>query len=164
MSDTPTILLTAFRGTSSERLISGKHDCPAVILPNDKIKDSEILISYISGNNVNYIISFGQKPNIRDKIHIETTAQSGEVCIDTDFDCAKLQSLFEKAGIPAKISHNAGTSYCNRLYLNTLTYLRQSKADVKMVFLHIPFIKNITDFSAFREGIFSGIAGIDNSY
>ncbi len=159
----PDILLTAFRGTSSEELLHPPMKYRTLILPSDRIKDSEKVISCISSKNPSHIISFGQKPNIKDKIHIETTARSREVCLTTDFDAEELKNLFESAGITAKISHSAGTSFCNRLYLNVMLYLKQHRADTKMIFIHIPFIKNITDFPAFRERILSVIAEIDKS-
>ncbi len=163
-STSPNILLTAFRGTSSEELLRQMQKYRTLILPNDKIRDSENVISCISNNNTDYIISFGQKPNIKDKIHIETCARGREVCLTTDFDADRLKNLFEQAGISAKISQNAGTSFCSRLYLNVLLHLKQHKADTKMIFIHIPFKKNISDFDLFRMGILSAIAGIDESY
>lgn len=41
----PRVLLTAFRGSSSERLIKYAKEFDSLILPNDKVKDSEKLIS-----------------------------------------------------------------------------------------------------------------------
>lgn len=106
------------------------------------------------------MISFGQRPNIKDKVHIETTARDAESAIATDFNCRKLKDIFEQNGIVSKISHNAGTSFCNQLYFNGLRYISQNNLDIKMVFVHIPFMKNMIDFDSFRQRIFRSIEKI----
>lgn len=149
------ILLTAFRSTSAELLIKDVKDYDILLLPNDKVKDSELLIEKISASDYDYIISFGQRPNIKDKVHIETTARDGEACLNTEFDYGLLQQLFIQNDVPAKLSHNAGTSFCNRLYWNGLRYFAKEKEDkrTKIVFVHVPFEMNVHDFEAFKERI-----------
>ena len=147
------ILLTGFRGTSAELLVKRLNEYKVLLLPNDKVKDSELLIGTMSEIMFDYVVSFGQKPNIKDKVCIETTAQNEGKLLYTDFDCDKLKSMFEQNDIPVKISHNAGTSFCNALYFNGLEFIRENGLDTKMVFIHIPFEKNITDINSFCEGI-----------
>ena len=118
------ILITAFRGSSAERLIKYADGIETLILPNDKVKDAEKLINTISDGTYDYVFSFGQRPVIKDKANIETTAKNGEDTIQTSFDCEKLKAMFEANGITAKLSRNAGTSYCNSLYYNGLNYIR----------------------------------------
>lgn len=148
-----TILLTAFCGTSSELLLKCVKNYETLILSNDKIKDYEKLIEVISKGKFDYIISFGQRPNIKNKVHIETSAHHHDFFISTNFNCEKLKVLFEQRHIASKISHNAGTSYCNELYLNGLRYISQHKLNTEMVFVHVPFITNIDDFSGFSKKI-----------
>ena len=154
------ILLTAFRDTSAELLLKESNEFQVLVLPNDKVRDSELLIDMLSKTKFDYVLSFGQRPNIKDKVHIETTAREGEVCLDTVFDCERLRLLFEQNGIPAKLSHNAGTSFCNRLYWNGLQYLaeHQEKKRTKMVFVHVPFEKSICDVAEFKERVIKTIA------
>ena len=153
-------LLTAFRGTSAELLIKDVKGYDILLLPNDKLRDSELLIEKISASDYDYIIAFGQRPNIKDKVHIETAARDGDACLNTGFDYALLQQSFIKNGIPAKLSHNAGTSFCNRLYWNGLQYLaeHQEKKRTKMVFVHVPFEKSICDVAEFKERVIKTIA------
>ena len=143
------VLLMVFRGSSAEQLIGYANDFDSVIIPNDKVKDSEKLINKIADGTYDYVFSFGQRPNIKNKVHIETTGRNGITSVETDFDCVQLQKLFESNGIAAKISHNAGTSYCNCLYYNGLNYIQQNNLKTKMVFIHIPFLKNINDADLF---------------
>lgn len=88
------ILLTAFRSTSSELVLKGGDEFQVLVLPNDKVRDSELLIEMLSKMHFDYVLSFGQRPNIKDKVHIETTARNGDLCLDTAFDCERLRMLF----------------------------------------------------------------------
>ncbi|MBQ7919480.1 MAG: hypothetical protein IJ324_06030 [Lachnospiraceae bacterium] len=160
MGNTTKILLTAFRGSSAEWLLKGFENYELLLLPNDKIKDSELLIEAISGKNYDYIISFGQRPSIKDKVHIETTAREGDFSIKTNVDCEQLKAQLEQHGVPAKLSHNAGTSFCNQLYLNGLKYIKQNELDTKMVFIHIPYLKNISDWKFLSSAIVKEIDSI----
>lgn len=149
------ILLTGFRNTSAELLLKDTHGFKTIILPNDRIVDAQMLIGMISKESFDLVISVGQRPNIKNKVHIETTAADAKDSVVTGFDCCGLAKLFEKKGIPAQISYNAGTSYCNQLYLNGLRYLYQNNSATQMVFIHIPFEKNITDFADFQKRFYS---------
>lgn len=154
------ILLTAFRGTSAELLVRDRAidaQYKVLLLPNDKVKDSELLIETLEQECFGYVIGLGQRPNIKDKVHIETTARKGELCIDTAFDCEALKQAFEQSGLSVKISHNAGTSFCNELYWNGLKYIAENKLDTKMVFVHVPFGKNISEMDVFSDKVCGGI-------
>ncbi|MED9905324.1 MAG: hypothetical protein UFG06_14230 [Lachnospiraceae bacterium] len=154
------ILLTAFRNSSAESMIKKTKNYNTLFLPNDKIKDFEMLKNTISNGKYDYVISFGQRPMIKNKVYIEDTAHEGDFMIHTNFNCDVLEKIFLQEGIITKISHNAGTSYCNKLYLNGLKYIFQNDLDIKMVFVHIPYKKNITNFDKFCEKIFDVISYI----
>ena len=154
------ILLTAFCRTSAELLVRDAEldlHCKVLYLPNDKKKDSELLIEALRQESFDYVISLGQRPNIKDKLHIETRACKENVSIETAFACENLKGMFEQAGLFAKLSDNAGTSFCNELYWNGLWYIKENKLDIKMVFVHVPFEKNISDVDEFREKLFCHI-------
>ena len=154
------ILLTAFRGSSAEQLLKYANGFDKLILPNDKVGDAEKLKQVISKMNYDFVVSLGQKPNIKNKVHIETTAKSGDIHINTDFDCDRLKVLFEQNGIDTKISHNAGTSYCNSLFYNGMDYIKSSNVKTQMVFVHIPFTKNIDEPEIFFQEILKSISEI----
>lgn len=147
------LLMTAFRGSSAEYLLKRVNNCKTLFLPNDKLKDSEMVIETIRNEKFDYVICFGQRPLIKDKVHIETTAREGEFYIDTNFDYNQLKCLLEANDIAVKISHNAGTSFCNKLYLNCLKYVITNNMETKVIFIHIPFAKNITDFDGFCKKV-----------
>lgn len=160
------VLLTAFRGSSAEQLIKYANGFDTLFLPNDKVKDSEKLIKKISDDTYDYVFSFGQRPNIKDKVHIETTARNGITSVETDFDYEQLQKLFESNGGEAKISHNAGISYYNSLYFNGLSYIQKNKLKTKMVIVHIPYLKNIYNKELFFADLIEVISktGDENEY
>ncbi len=151
------ILLTAFRGSSAEVLLKGAKGSSILLLPNDKVEDSRMLIPMISSGKFDYVFSIGQRPNIKNKIHIETTARSSDISIITGYDCQRLVNTFQQNGICARLSHNAGTSFCNQLYLKGLCYLAQSGLDTQMVFIHIPYLKNIDDLESFRKSFLNAV-------
>lgn len=151
------ILLTGFRGTSSELLVKSA-DYQSLILPNDKIVDSQILLEEMERQRYDCIFSFGQKPNIKNKVYFETTAQKEGCRIDTNFNYEKLKSALESYNIPVQISGNAGTSFCNMLYWHGLNYIYDNCPDTKMIFLHIPFCKNIANPEIFFRRILEVIA------
>ena len=145
------ILLTAFRNTSADLLLKEMKGYKTLLLPNDKVKDSEKLIKEIINEPFDFVISLGQRPNIKNKVHIETTARDGVLEIHTDFDVEGLKGLFEEKGVFAKISHNVGTSFCNKLYWSGLRFIGENALGTKMVFVHIPVVKNIEDVDWFRQ-------------
>ena len=132
------ILFTVFCGTSAEVLVAEqklKHQYNVLHLPNDKVRDSELLIEALQQERYDYVISLGQRPNIKDKVHIETRAKKDGELISTAFNCERLKRCLEQSGLLVKISDNAGTSYCNELYRNGLRYILEKKPDTQMVFL-----------------------------
>lgn len=153
------ILLTGFCGTSAELLVK-RANYKSLILPNDKVADSQLLCEEIGLQKYDYVFSFGQKPNIRDRVYLETTARNGNRFINTNFECEKLKNALEQINIPTQISDNAGTSFCNALYWNGLSYIHDKHLSTRMCFLHIPFYKNITDSELFFNRILAAIENV----
>lgn len=153
-----TVLLTAFKGTSSEKLINSFDDTYIkLILENDKIQCVNQLISTLESNPFDFVISFGQKPVIKDKIYIELVGRTGDTIYETDFEKDKLISLFMTAGFSVHISYNAGTSFCNHIYANGLKYITENAYETNMIFIHIPFEKNIADFDNFFDRLIESV-------
>ncbi len=150
------ILLTGFEGTSAELLVK-KAVYKSLILPNDKVLDSQILSAEIGRQSYRYVFSFGQKPVIRDKVYLETAARNGDSMIFTDFAYGKLRDALKAEDLEVRISDNAGTSFCNALYWNALAYIRDHGLETKMVFVHIPFCKNMTEMDGFFDKVLKAV-------
>ena len=76
------LTILAFKNTSAELLVKGL-DFPTVLLPSDKIKDSEIARAEIKKSDI--VICFGQKPQIKNKICLELVAKNHDEIIHTNF-------------------------------------------------------------------------------
>ena len=140
--------LLAFKNTSSETLVRGM-DFPTVLLPSDKIKDSEIAITKIQTSEK--IICFGQKPQIKNKICLELVARDNDALLPTNFKIETLKTKLKANNITYSESQNPGTSYCNLVYWNALNYIRDNKCNCKFLFIHIPFEQNIGNISELRK-------------
>ena len=150
------ILIAAFEGTSAEILTEG-GGFDRLLLPSDLVKDSEMLFSEMQARHYDYVIAVGQKPVIKNKVCIETTARMDGFVYETDFDCGRLKGLFEGQGIAGKISRNCGTSYCNSIYWYGMSYIKERGIATKIVFVHVPFEKNIEDMGVFKRGFLGAV-------
>lgn len=148
------ILLTAFKNTSSEKLIKALKKYDILILENDREMSVNQLICRLSEKKYDFILAFGQRPLIKDKIHFESTARdkAGGKYL-TDFDIEKALKICGEIGINAKRSDNAGTSYCNNVYYHVMKYILLNSPKTQMCFVHIPFERNISDFDVFVKQI-----------
>ena len=159
---TPKILLTAFKGTSSEKVIGCFDEAyRRLILENDKVISVNQLISELENDRFDYVISFGQKPVIKDKIYVECSGRLGDTEYETDFDIIRLVSALKLNGFSVHISNNAGTSYCNNLYARGLKIILERAYKGRMVFIHIPFEKNISDFNDFSDRLIKAIQELE---
>lgn len=152
------VLLTAFQGTSAERLIrqfDSRYD--KVILCNSKPRSVEQLTHALALREYRFIISFGQKPVIKEKVYLELCAKLDGTVLQTLFPVFRLAEALTANGIAIKFSYNAGTSFCNHLYACGLRHLAQNAANSEMVFIHIPFQKNISYFDSFSRKLRTAI-------
>ena len=152
------VLLTAFRGTSSEKLVSCFDDAyRKVILENDKNASVKQLINALENDNINYIFSFGQKPVVKDKIYIELAGRISDTIYKTDFDTNRLTAVLSRHDFSVRVSSNAGTSFCNHIYACGLKHISENHYDAKMVFIHVPFEKNISDFEDYSDRLITAL-------
>ena len=150
--------MTAFKNTSSEMLLKSIYGFDFLIFDNDKIASVSQLEKALQTVIYRYIFSFGQRPLIKNKIHMENRALVGGEVLDTSFDTAKLKEAFEDCGISVKVSNNAGTSYCNNIYFHGMKMLAEKYLNTKMVFIHIPYMKNISRSADFFKSIEKAIS------
>lgn len=158
MINKPAVLLTAFRGTSSEKLIADFDGTYIkIILENEKNISEKQLVDTLENNKINYIFSFGQKPVIKDKIYIETVGKLGGTLYNSNFDYNILTAALNMNNFSVRISSNAGTSFCNHIYACGLKYISENQYNAKMVFLHVPFEKNISDIENYSKKLIKSL-------
>lgn len=149
------VLIVYFSGTSAET-IANYIAYDRVALPSDKKKDVEILLHKIKQKKYDYIICIGQKPGIADSVKVEIEAH-GDVTLVSSADCNMFAELLKQNGVEAAISAKPGNSYCNNIYWHGLKYLKDNKNNTKMLFLHVPFKKNIRDIDGFAQTVVESI-------
>lgn len=160
------ILLTAFKNTSSEALVKSIKGYDRLVLENNKIKSVKQLEQALQNEHFRYILSFGQRPVIKDKIYIEDRALINGELLETSFDTTRIKRAFNDYKIAVKLSHNAGTSYCNNIYYHGMKMIAENRMNTEMVFIHIPFMKNISNpaelFNSVKKGIIDFISEVNN--
>lgn len=90
------ILLTAFKNTSSEKLIKALKKYDILILENDREMSVNQLICRLSEKKYDFILAFGQRPLIKDKIHFESTARDkagGKYLTDFDIEESEYRTV-----------------------------------------------------------------------
>lgn len=147
------ILYAGFEGVNncSKRVLDGLGDCEKVYLENDKVKSVVQLSARLATNLYDYCIILGQKPVMRNKIAIELQAKEGNKTEKTVFDYNKIMQYFVRFGIDCYLSKNAGNSYCNNIYYQSLVLIKNNNLKTKVVFVHIPYKNNFADFDKFCD-------------
>lgn len=175
-------LVAAFKGkTNSSKLFLDELTPDfKLYLDNDKEKSCLQLERAIKADEFGCIILLGQKPLLKDKISIELVARKGiDDCLkdeknirqlaienereirelQTNFDYVWLQKLLFGCNIDFVLSKKAGNSYCNHIYSFALSKLENVQAYPKIIFLHLPQMKNFFSFDKMVKG-FSEILNI----
>lgn len=144
------ILLTGFKGktNSSSTLLYNIHlgkSIDRLELTNSFSTSQKELIRTLK-NNYKYVIAFGQKPN-SNRVNIEISANKNKIELNTKFPYEKLKEFLDKENILNDISMDAGAYLCNNTYFEGLNYIKNNKLKTKMIFIHIPSLKDKYDFN-----------------
>lgn len=152
------VLVSGFKGdTNSVKLIidriEGKNVLEKLYLVNSFKTSENQLEDELKKQEYDFIITFGQKPKVK-SIYLEQKA-----CISGDellanYEYNKLKKLLYDNGFNVKISNNAGNYLCNHLFYVGLKFISINKLKTKMIFIHIPTIKNIDNIDCLAH-IFS---------
>ena len=140
------VLFTGFNGKNNsscllvDKIISNNK----LYLRNSFITSVKELEKELVKNNYDLIISFGQADIEIDTIKIELIGR-GEMEFITNYDYSNIINKLELYGYRVLISKDAGNYLCNNLYYNGLKYISDNNINTKMIFIHIPKIKNISD-------------------
>lgn len=101
----------------------------------------------IINDNYDLIICFGQWKIVPlNTLRIETKSISDdkEENIITDFDYNSFCTYLDDNHIKYKISDNAGDYLCNYIYYQGLKIIKDNNLKTKMLFIHLPKIKELT--------------------
>lgn len=143
------ILITSFKGknNSSSILLNKIRTYKSIdkLELTNSFETSTKELTRKLNNNYRYVISFGQKPAINEAL-IELIANKKSNILKTNFQYKKLEEFFHNNEINFSLSKNAGNYLCNNIYYEGLNYIKQNKISAKMIFIHIPNIKESYDF------------------
>lgn len=137
------ILYAGFEGrNNSSKILLDTLNCDdKLYLKNNKQLSCEQIENLLKAKSYDYVLLFGQKPIIKNKLSIEQYAKKDTI-LESNIDTNALSLFLTSKNINNYISQNAGTSYCNNIYYFTLNYIKSNNLNTKAVFIHIPYIKN----------------------
>lgn len=106
----------------------------------------------LKNNEADYIICFGQWKIVKkDHLRIETTASIDGNEIITNFNYKELHQLLDNNNIKNEVSTYAGDYLCNFVYYYGLKYINEHNLKTKLIFIHIPISKDITNLDDFAN-------------
>jgi len=142
------ILFTAFIGkTNTAKILLDNIDSDNKLYLKNSYKNSVIALeNELKLHDYDLVIAFGQLSLEKDTIQIERIGQGEGKSLETTFDYNELTKELERK-YKVVISNDAGEWFCNNLYYHGLQFLEKNNSKTKMVFIHIPKIKNISNIS-----------------
>lgn len=91
-------------------------------------------------DNYDYVLMFGVDNSLKDSVRIESVAEREGVCLLSDLDLNDISKRLSTVGVMNYISNTPTHYLCNEAYWFSL-----QKFQGKVVFIHIPTVKNISD-------------------
>lgn len=149
------VLYTAFKGiNNSSKVLLDNIDCSIedkLYLTNSFKTSVSELRKRLKKNKYDLIISFGQLKLGKDTIRIELKG-IGDKIYETNYDYSLIGSRLKKVGFKVVISNK--TNYlCNNIYFNGLKMINEEGYETKMIFIHIPKIKNISSMKLLASSV-----------
>lgn len=141
------ILLCGFKGnTNTSQIIIDNIESDNIYkklyLVNSFETSANQLENMLHKHNFDLIMAFGQKPKVK-SIYLEQRAYVNGQKLTANFEHIKLADILTDEGYKVKISDNAGNYLCNNIFYTGLKYIARHSLGTKMIFIHIPTIKNI---------------------
>lgn len=140
------ILLAGFTGKDNSSKIILDMCSPKLeklYLENDySVCASQIKTAVNDGYD--FIFILGQKPAIK-SVYIEIAGRDSCDCLQTAFDYSILADWLTASGYRIRISENAGNYLCNHVYYHGLVAASSASKHTQILFLHVPYLKNIID-------------------
>jgi pyrrolidone-carboxylate peptidase len=84
---------------------------------------------------------------------VETTGRMQPSAIKTNYEYHLLIAFLQNSGFKVKISNDAGNYLCNHVYFHGLQAAEQSISSTKILFLHVPVLKNFSNKECFAAAI-----------
>ncbi len=140
------VLLAGFMGdNNSAKVILDKCSArlPKLYLENDSNTCASQMQAAVV-EHYDLILILGQKPDVK-AVYIERMGRSSTSEFQTSFDFSDFAQHLKASGYSVKISDNAGNYLCNHVYYHGLKDIYETNIPTEMLFVHIPYLKNILD-------------------
>lgn len=140
------ILVAGFKGEdNSSKVLLDKIDCKyKLYLENDFDISEEQLEMKLREEDYDEVVIFGSKTLVK-SIYIELTGKRNNKQYCTNYDYNKISEYLKLNGYKTNISNDAGNYLCNNIYFYGLELISKKYQNVKLIFIHIPALKNIND-------------------
>ena len=140
------ILLAGFAGNdNSSKIILDK--CSSALEKLYLENDFSVCATQIEtamNNEYDFILILGQKPIIK-AMCIEIAGRTSYDCLKSNFDYRALVEWLKVSGYTIRLSENAGNYLCNHVYYHGLKTARDIHNNTQIIFMHVPYSKNIVD-------------------
>lgn len=158
------VLYAGFKGkTNSAKILLDKLDIEdenKLYLTNSFDTSVKELKSKLSDNRYDLIVAIGQLKLDKNVVRIERYA-CGLERILTNYDYNDFKNLLKENNFVVEESNK--TNYlCNNIYYHGLKIIMEQELDTKMIFVHIPKLKNIDDIDLLAS-IFLEVQWSDNN-
>lgn len=144
------VLLTGYQGgkgdlsTTETLLDKVSIDCDKFLFTNDFDSIKEEVAELIL-KDYDYIIMFGQKPVIKN-LSVEIECFFNNEYEYTNFPLRMILNPLKKYNIDYEVKESPGNSYCNFAYYQVLKQVESHKLKTKVIFIHVPHLKNFVEF------------------
>ena len=143
----PLILPVAFQTAAEQVIAYMERQRPALVLSLGLKGDPYITIEQRGRN----IMDGWAADNAGYRAQWEPIFPSAPEYVQSSFDAPALAQLLEQAGLPVRLSDNAGTFVCNDLIYRVNHYIWENNLSTPFVFFHIPWTTNYTEEHHGRE-------------
>ena len=143
------ILLTGFKATrfdkSASKVFLEQINNYDKYLFSNNYDNINREIKLLQLEKYDYVFMFGQKPVIK-RLTIEIDAKKDNI-LNTNFQVEAFIEELINNNISYRLSHNPGNSYCNHAYYKVLEFIKANNLKTKVIFIHIPYIKNFVEMN-----------------
>lgn len=163
-------LFAAFGGaTNSSKALLDHINCPSddkLYLKNSFKSAPAALRERLASDDYDLVVLFGQRKMLRDKksakssqsatpkssaplsvIRLETVGRNNRVAYHTEVNFPAFAERLAKAGLDPIVSKDAGRYLCNNLYFQALKYIDEKPLKAKVIFVHIPKLRQKPDLA-----------------
>lgn len=155
-------LFAAFGGlTNSSKTLLDHISCPdddKLCLKNSFKTAPKQVREKLAATPYDLVIIFGQrKMSPANTLRLETVGRDSRVAYHTEVNFPELAARLARDGFDPMISKDAGRYLCNNIYFQTLKYIDEKSLDAKVIFIHLPKLRQKPDLPKIANALVANI-------